>query len=53
MAKKRDSVAVLDFGAINAQMAAKAIRALNIYYEVLPYTATAARIKALAPKAIL
>ncbi len=29
-------MAILDFGAINAQMAAKAVRQLNIYCEVIP-----------------
>ena len=53
MAKNHDCVVILDFGAINAQMAAKAVRALNIYCEVLPYTAGADRVKALAPKALI
>ena len=53
MAVKHDCVVILDFGAINAQMAAKAVRALNIYCEVLPYTATADRVTALAPKALI
>ena len=44
---------VLDFGAINAQMAAKAIRQLNVYCEVLPYTAGVERIQALQPKALV
>ncbi len=48
-----ECVVVLDFGAINAQMAAKEIRAINIYCEVLPYTATIDRIQKLAPKAIV
>jgi GMP synthase (glutamine-hydrolysing) len=53
MATKHDCVVILDFGAINAQMAAKAVRALNIYCEVLPYTAAAARVAALNPKALI
>jgi GMP synthase (glutamine-hydrolysing) len=53
MAKKHDCVVVLDFGAINAQMAAKAVRQLNIYCEVLPYSAKAERIQALRPKALI
>ena len=53
MTKKHDCVVILDFGAINAQLAAKAVRALNIYCEVLPYTATAERVAALAPKALI
>ena len=53
MSKQHECVVILDFGAINAQMAAKAVRLQNIYCEVLPYTATAARILALAPKALI
>jgi len=53
MAKNHDCVVILDFGAINAQMAAKAVRALNIYCEVLPCTATAERVRALNPKALI
>jgi len=53
MATKHDCVVILDFGAINAQLAAKAVRALNIYCEVLPYTATQERIRALNPKALI
>ncbi len=44
---------ILDFGALNAQLAAKAIRALNIYCEVLPYTAPLDRIQSYNPKAII
>ena len=50
---KHDTVVVLDFGAINSQAAAKRIRNLNIYCEVLPYTADEARILALNPKALV
>lgn len=50
---QHECVIVLDFGAINAQMAAKAIRVANVYCEVLPYTATLDRIQALNPKAIV
>ena len=53
MSKKHDCVAILDFGAINAQMAAKAIRQLNIYCEVLPCSANVERIEALKPKALI
>lgn len=48
-----DSVAVIDFGAINSQAAAKIIRELNVYCEVLPCSASAEKIKALNPKAIV
>ena len=53
MARTHDCVVVLDFGAINAQMAAKAVRRLNVYCEVLPYTASVERIRALEPKALI
>lgn len=48
-----DTVAVLDFGAVNSQAVAKQIRGMNVYCEVLPYTADAERIRALNPKAII
>ncbi len=53
MTRQHDTVVILDFGAINSQAAAKSVRSLNIYCEVLPCTATAERIAALAPKAIV
>lgn len=53
MAGKHDCVVILDFGAVNAQMAAKAVRELNIYCEVLPYTATPEKILALHPRALI
>jgi len=48
-----DTVVILDFGAINSQAAAKLIRQLNIYCEVLPCTAARERIEALRPKALV
>ncbi len=53
MKAQHDTVVVLDFGAINSQAAAKIIRNLNVYCEVLPCTAKAERISALNPKAII
>lgn len=53
MTRQHDTVVILDFGALNSQAAAKIVRSLNIYCEVLPCTASAARITALAPKAIV
>ncbi|MCW7754360.1 glutamine-hydrolyzing GMP synthase [Desulfobotulus sp. H1] len=53
MAKQHDCVVILDFGAINAQMVAKAVRQRNIYCEVLPYTTEVDRIVALKPKALI
>ena len=48
-----DTVVILDYGAINAQMAAKAVRQLNIYCEVLPCTAGLDRIRKLNPRALI
>jgi len=53
MNRQHDTVVILDFGAINSQAAAKVVRALEIYCEVLPCTADAARIAALEPRAIV
>jgi GMP synthase (glutamine-hydrolysing) len=53
MSKPHDTVVILDFGAINAQAAAKAVRQLHLYSEVLPYTAPLDRIRRLAPRAII
>jgi len=53
MKLQHDTVVILDFGAINSQAAAKIIRSLNVYCEVLPFTAPAERIAALDPKAIV
>ena len=48
-----DTVVILDYGAINAQMAAKAVRQFNIYCEVLPCTAGIDRIRKLNPHALI
>ena len=53
MSHSHESVVILDFGAINAQAAAKAVRQLHIYSEVLPSTASLDRIRKLAPRAIV
>ena len=53
MKQTHDTVVILDFGAINSQAAAKLIRQLNIYCEVLPCTAARERIEALRPKALV
>ena len=50
---KKDTIAIIDFGAINSQAAAKIVRNLNVYCEVLPCTAPAEKIAALAPKAVI
>ena len=53
MKTTHDTVVILDFGALNSQAAAKIVRSLKVYCEVLPYTAPAERIAALKPKAII
>ncbi|HPB12191.1 MAG: glutamine-hydrolyzing GMP synthase [Kiritimatiellae bacterium] len=53
MKTTHDTVVILDFGAINSQAAAKIVRSLNVYCEVLPCTASAERIAALSPKALI
>jgi len=53
MKTTHDTVVILDFGAINSQAAAKIVRSLNVYCEVLPCTAPAERIAALSPKALI
>ncbi|MDX9868666.1 MAG: glutamine-hydrolyzing GMP synthase [Kiritimatiellia bacterium] len=53
MKQTHDTVVILDFGAINSQAAAKFIRQLNIYCEVLPCTAARERIEALRPQALV
>lgn len=51
--RRHDTVVIVDFGAANGQAVAKAIRALNIYCEVVPYFATAERIAGLKPAALV
>jgi len=51
--KQHDTAVIIDFGAINMQQVAKAVRALGIYCEVLPANAPIERIKALKPKAVI
>ena len=53
MITNHDCAVILDFGAVNAQITAKAVRRLNIYCEVLPYSADIERVKALKPKALI
>ncbi len=53
MKHRHDTVVILDFGAINSQATAKVIRSLEVFCEVLPFSASAERIAALAPKAIV
>lgn len=50
---QHDSVAILDFGAINSQAAAKIVRNLNVYCEVFPCTASIEKITSIKPKAII
>lgn len=49
----REMVLILDFGGQYTQLIARRIRELNVYCEILPYTATLEQIKALNPKALV
>ena len=53
MKHDHDTIVILDFGAINSQGAAKIVRNLGVYCEVLPSSAQAEKVKALSPKAII
>ncbi|MBS3886284.1 MAG: glutamine-hydrolyzing GMP synthase [Firmicutes bacterium] len=49
----REMVLILDFGGQYTQLIARRIRELNVYCEILPYTATLEQIEALNPKALV
>ncbi|MBP2644931.1 MAG: guaA 2 [Firmicutes bacterium] len=51
--KNHEMVLVLDFGGQYSQLIARRIRECGVYCEILPYTITMERIKALAPKGIV
>lgn len=50
---KNELIVVLDFGAQYNQLIARRVREANVYCEVLPYTASAEKIKLLDPKGII
>ncbi len=45
-----DTIAILDYGSQTAQLIARRVRELNVYCELLPWDAPAARFAALNPK---
>lgn len=50
---EQEMVLILDFGGQYTQLIARRIRELNVYCEILPYTASLERIKALNPRALI
>ncbi|USS85872.1 glutamine-hydrolyzing GMP synthase [Fructilactobacillus cliffordii] len=53
LAKKYDSVVVLDFGSQYNQLITRRIREMGVYSELKPHTLSAAEIKKMDPKAII
>ena len=49
----QELVLILDFGGQYTQLIARRIRELNVYCEILPYTATLERVEALNPRALV
>ena len=49
----QEMVVILDFGGQYTQLIARRIRELNVYCEILPYTATLERLDELRPKALI
>jgi GMP synthase (glutamine-hydrolysing) len=52
-ALEQEMVLILDFGGQYTQLIARRIRELNVYCEILPYTASKERIEASKPKALV
>src|SRR5687767_7869858 len=53
MSSPRELVLILDYGAQYAQLIARRIRESHVYCEIHPHSLPLAKIKALAPKAIV
>lgn len=49
----QEMVVILDFGGQYTQLIARRVRELNVYCEILPYTASLERVKALHPRALI
>ena len=50
---QNETVIILDFGGQYSQLIARRIRECNVYCEVLPYNATAERVRSYKPKGII
>ncbi|MBN2289200.1 MAG: glutamine-hydrolyzing GMP synthase, partial [Candidatus Glassbacteria bacterium] len=50
---RKNPVVILDFGAQYSQLIARSVREQHVYCEILPYSATAARLREIGPRAII
>lgn len=48
-----DTIVVLDFGAQYSQLIARRVREMHVYSQIVPYTTSAAELKAMQPKGII
>ena len=48
-----DTIVVLDFGAQYSQLIARRVREMHVYSQIVPYTISAAELKAMQPKGII
>lgn len=51
--RKRQTIAILDFGSQYSELIARRIRETQVYSEVVPYRTTAEQLRQLAPKGII